>query len=82
MGLHLIGMYLMGVHLVCEVIPHANSPSSELALEFAPLIHSDETTTPLGGGTGRLAVTACSIIASPLVDLLLRQDILPLLVVG
>jgi hypothetical protein len=48
-------MHLMGVHLlsyrgttddftkrfVCEVTPHANSPSPELALEIAPLIHSD-----------------------------------------
>jgi hypothetical protein len=46
----LIDMHLMGVHLlwiislngfVCEVTPHANSPSPELALEIAPPIHPD-----------------------------------------
>jgi hypothetical protein len=29
---------------VCEVTPHANSPSPELALEIAPLIHSELST--------------------------------------
>jgi hypothetical protein len=51
-GVDLIGMHLIGMHLlqvdnftkrfVCEVTPHANSPSPELALEIAPLIHSGQ----------------------------------------
>jgi hypothetical protein len=28
---------------VCEVTPQANSPSPELAIEFAPPIHSDKS---------------------------------------
>src|SRR5947199_10836400 len=53
LSMHLIGVYLMACisyrrelsiistnDFVCEVTPHANSPSPELAIEFAPLIHS------------------------------------------
>jgi hypothetical protein len=51
MGVHLMGVHIfIGVHLLQACIsyrrtvdlcaPHANSPSLELALEFAPLIHS------------------------------------------
>jgi hypothetical protein len=65
MGVHLIGMHIfIGVHLlqaciyqgnwiisfVCEVTPHANSPSPELALEFAPLIHPGEEGDSSSGG--------------------------------
>ena len=52
--MHLIGVYLMACitvdnftnDLCAKLPPHANSPSPELALEFAPLIHPVQKGAP------------------------------------